>query len=66
MPPQLPDLTDPRYLDEVGWFLHHERYGREKFGASYDAERRAYSQLLLDECWPTRNGMRTGWRIRAS
>jgi SAM-dependent methyltransferase len=52
MPSQLSDLTDPRYLDEVGWFLHHERHGREKFGASYDAERKAYSQLLLDEVLP--------------
>lgn len=48
MPP-LPDLTDPRYLDEVGWFLYHEKYRRDKFGGNYDAERRAYSRLLLDE-----------------
>jgi SAM-dependent methyltransferase len=44
-----PDLTDPRYLDEVGWFLYHEKYGRDRFGGSYDAERRAYSRLLLEE-----------------
>jgi SAM-dependent methyltransferase len=47
--PQIPDLTNPRYRDEVGWFLHHEKYGREKFGGSYDAERVAYSRLLLEE-----------------
>lgn len=47
--PQIPDFTDPRYLDEVGWFLYHEKYGRDKFGGSYDAERLAYSKLLLDE-----------------
>jgi SAM-dependent methyltransferase len=47
--PQIPDLTDPRYLDEVGWFLYHEKYGRDKFGGSYDAERLANSRLLLDE-----------------
>jgi SAM-dependent methyltransferase len=46
---QHPDLTDPRYLDEVGWFLYHEKYGREQFGGPYDAERRAYSRLFLDE-----------------
>jgi SAM-dependent methyltransferase len=46
---QVPDLTDPRYLDEVGWFLYHEKYEREKFGGSYDAERLAYSELLLEE-----------------
>lgn len=47
--PQIPDLTHPRYRDEVGWFLHHEKYGRDKFGGSYDAERVAYSRLLLEE-----------------
>ena len=47
--PQVPDLADPRYLDEVGWFLYHEKYGRDKFGGSYDDERLAYSRLLLDE-----------------
>jgi SAM-dependent methyltransferase len=47
--PQLPDLTDPRYLDEVGWFLYHEKFRRDQFGASYEDERLAYSRLLLDE-----------------
>jgi SAM-dependent methyltransferase len=46
---QIPDLTDPRYLDEIGWFLHHEKHGRDGFGGSYDAERLAYSRLLLEE-----------------
>jgi SAM-dependent methyltransferase len=46
---ETPDLTDPRYLDEVGWFLYHEKYGRAQFGDSYDAERRAYSRLFLSE-----------------
>jgi ubiquinone/menaquinone biosynthesis C-methylase UbiE len=45
----MPDLTNPRYRDEVGWFLYHEKYGREKFGGSYDAERVACSRLLLEE-----------------
>jgi len=45
----IPDLTDPRYLDEVGWFLYHEKHDRNSFGGSYDAERRAYSRLLLEE-----------------
>jgi SAM-dependent methyltransferase len=45
----IPDLTNPRYLDEVGWFLYHEKYGREKYGGSYDAERVANSRLLLEE-----------------
>jgi SAM-dependent methyltransferase len=47
--PQIPDLTDARYLDEVGWFLYHEKYARDRFGGSYDSERLAYSRLLLDE-----------------
>jgi len=46
---KIPDLTDPRYLDEVGWFLYHEKYERDKFGGSYDNERLAYSRLLLEE-----------------
>ena len=47
--PQIPDLTDPRYLDEIGWFLYHEKYRRGQFGGSYNAERLAYSRLLLEE-----------------
>jgi SAM-dependent methyltransferase len=47
--PELPDLTDPRYLDEVGWFLYHEKYRRDTFGGSYDTERLANSRLLRDE-----------------
>ena len=47
--PYIPDFADPRYLDEVGWFLFHEKYEREQFGGSYDEERLAYSQLLMDE-----------------
>jgi SAM-dependent methyltransferase len=47
--PFIPDLTDPRYLDEVGWFLYHEKYGRSQFGGSYDEERVSYSRLLRNE-----------------
>src|SRR6267143_1745990 len=47
--PKIPDLTDPRYLDEVGWFLYHEKYRRDHFGGSYDTERLAHSRLLLQE-----------------
>jgi SAM-dependent methyltransferase len=55
-----PDLTDPRYLDEVGWFLYHEKYERDQFGGSYDAERRAYSRLFLNEV-AKYLGQDTGW-----
>lgn len=47
--PQIPDLSDPRYLDEIGWFLHHEKYRRHHFGGTYGEERLAYSRMLLDE-----------------
>src|SRR5713101_5245659 len=47
--PEIPDLTDPRYLDEVGWFLYHEKYGRDQFGGTYEEERLAYSRLFLEE-----------------
>ena len=47
--PFLPNLTDPRYLDEIGWFLYHEKYRRDQFGGTYDEERLAYSRLLRDE-----------------
>jgi SAM-dependent methyltransferase len=47
--PEIPDLTDPRYLDEVGWFLYHEKHRRDRFGGSYHAERLTYSRLLLEE-----------------
>jgi SAM-dependent methyltransferase len=47
--PHIPDFAEPRYLDEVGWFLWHEKYERDQFGGSYDKERLAYSQSLMDE-----------------
>jgi len=47
--PTLPDLNDPRYLHEIGWFLYHEKYERDHYGGSYDDERLAYSRLLLEE-----------------
>jgi SAM-dependent methyltransferase len=47
--PQIPDLTDPRHLDEIGWFLYHEKYRRDSFGGSYDEERLAYSRVLMEE-----------------
>jgi SAM-dependent methyltransferase len=47
--PRIPDLTDPRYLDELGWFLYHEKFRRDQFGGSYTDERLAYSRMLLDE-----------------
>jgi SAM-dependent methyltransferase len=47
--PEIPDLTDPRYLDEVGWFLHHEACERDGFTGSYREERLAYSRMFLQE-----------------
>lgn len=47
--PQLPDLTDPRYLDEVGWFLYHAKYARDILGESYDQERLTNSRIVMEE-----------------
>ena len=47
--PELPDLGDPRYLDELGWFVHYAERRRDEYGASYDEERLANSRLLLEE-----------------
>jgi SAM-dependent methyltransferase len=47
--PKMPDLTDARYLNEVGWFLYREKYGDNWFGHSYAEERLAYSRMLLEE-----------------
>ena len=43
-----PDLTS-RYLEEIGWFLYYQNSRRDQFGGSYEAERLAYSRLLLAE-----------------
>ena len=47
--PQIPDLTDPRYLDEVGWFLQYEDYTYGTAGGSYEQERLDSSALLCAE-----------------
>lgn len=47
--PELPDLRDPRYLDELGWFVYYAVRRRDEYGASYDEERLANSRLLLEE-----------------
>jgi SAM-dependent methyltransferase len=45
---RIPDLTDPRYLHEVGWFLYHEKYLRHQ-GGSFDEERLTYSRTMLED-----------------
>jgi ubiquinone/menaquinone biosynthesis C-methylase UbiE len=50
--PLIPDLTDPRYLYEVGWFLYYEkyrRYDKYKRRDSFEEERLEWSSGLLDE-----------------
>jgi SAM-dependent methyltransferase len=47
--PFVPDFSDPRYLNEVGWFLYRERYGYNHFTGSYAEERRVWSRMLLEE-----------------
>jgi ubiquinone/menaquinone biosynthesis C-methylase UbiE len=46
---RLPDFNDPRYLNEVGWFLHREKYGYNYLTDSYTNERLAWSSMLLEE-----------------
>ena len=45
--PELPDLSNPRYLDEIGYFLSYEKhYWRE---GEYPEARISYSLSLLEE-----------------
>src|SRR6476620_11264684 len=44
-----PDLHDPRYLNEVGWFLYREKYGYNHYSGSYAGERLIWSEMLMDE-----------------
>ena len=45
----MPDLTGPRYLHEVGWFVYHQRYGPITLGTSFGEEREEFSKWLLRE-----------------
>lgn len=45
----LPDLTDPRYLHEVGWFLLQQRDAAAYQGGGYEEHRPRHSSLLKDE-----------------
>ncbi len=47
--PFIPDFSDLRYLNEVGWFLYREKYGYNHFTRSYAEERLVWSQMFLDE-----------------
>jgi SAM-dependent methyltransferase len=47
--PEIPDFSDLRYLNEVGWFLYREKYGYNHQTGSYTGERKVWSQMLLDE-----------------
>lgn len=45
--PELPDLRDPRYRDEIGYFIAYERYYFAP--GEYPEARRSYSRTLLRE-----------------
>jgi SAM-dependent methyltransferase len=47
--PFIPDFSDPRYLNEVGWFLYREKYGYNHHSGSYLEERLVWSRMLLEE-----------------
>jgi SAM-dependent methyltransferase len=46
--PEFPDLDDPRYLDELGWFISHE-HNLSFSEYTYERERRESSEMLLEE-----------------
>jgi SAM-dependent methyltransferase len=46
---KLPDLNDPRYLHEVGWFLLQQKHKDVYEGGGYEAYRPEHSALLKDE-----------------
>ena len=45
--PELPDLADPRFRDEIGYFIAYERYYFAP--GEYPEARRSYSRTLLNE-----------------
>ena len=45
--PELPDLKDPRYRDEIGYFIAYEKYYFRP--NEYPEERLSYSRSLLNE-----------------
>ena len=46
---KLPDMTDPRYLHEVGWFLLQQKHQEIYAGGGYEAYRPEHSAMLRDE-----------------
>lgn len=47
--PEIPDFSEPRYLNEVGWFLCYVENAYNHNVGAYASERKASSQMLLDE-----------------
>ncbi len=56
--PELPDLRDPRYRDEIGYFIAYERYYFRE--GEYPEARLAYSRSLLREVL-SHTGHDEGW-----
>jgi len=46
---KIPDLTDPRYLHEIGWFLLQQKHQAAYEGGGYEAYRPQHSPLLKEE-----------------
>jgi SAM-dependent methyltransferase len=46
---ELSDFSDPRYLNEVGWFLYYVKQTYKNDIAAYSEERKISSQMLLEE-----------------
>ena len=47
--PQIPDLSNPRYRDEIGWFLYHENMVGRNLATPMTRNVVTYSRLLLKE-----------------
>jgi SAM-dependent methyltransferase len=58
--PFIPDFTDPRYLDEIGWFLYHEKNHYGGTDRSYAADRLTWSEMFLKDLLDTA-GRDPGW-----
>jgi hypothetical protein len=59
---RLPDLSDPHYLHEVGWFLLQQKHKDLYDGGGYEAYRPEHSDIIKDEML-TLLGESEKWRV---
>ena len=58
----IPDFTDPRYLNEIGWFINHEKDVYSGSGMSYTDARIANSHMQLQEFFEI-SGKDEAWMV---